>query len=347
MIGKLMRFHKGQKGITGLETAIILIAFVVVASVFAYTVLSAGIFSSEKGKEAVYSGLQEARGSMDMVGSVIAVGILSDEMEDCDDAWTASTNVTGSTDTTDKKEGTASVDLVIDALFATGLVAYEDITSLDISDHRALRLWVKSDTTLAAGVLQLVVDETSACVSPEETLDLPALTADTWTRVELKMSSPSALDAVLSVGLNAASDPGAITVNVDLVEAPGEASQVKLVVSNALDGEAIDLATTSDADSDGILSDEATKYHTTVVTFINEDQRIEDITWTRTQLGKGDDDALLEAGEKMELTVELKALNPILLDDTELNIEVKPGTGSVLVIERTTPRVINSIMDLR
>ena len=39
---------RGEKGITGLETAIILIAFVVVASVFAYTVLSAGLFASQK-----------------------------------------------------------------------------------------------------------------------------------------------------------------------------------------------------------------------------------------------------------------------------------------------------------
>ncbi|HUV53535.1 MAG TPA: archaellin/type IV pilin N-terminal domain-containing protein, partial [Dehalococcoidia bacterium] len=40
--------RRDERGITGLETAIILIAFVVVASVFAYTVLSAGIFSSQK-----------------------------------------------------------------------------------------------------------------------------------------------------------------------------------------------------------------------------------------------------------------------------------------------------------
>ena len=63
---------RGERGITGLEPAIILIAFVVVASVFAYTVLSAGIFSSEKGKEAVYSGLETARSSMSLQGSVVA-----------------------------------------------------------------------------------------------------------------------------------------------------------------------------------------------------------------------------------------------------------------------------------
>jgi len=68
MRGRLTRLfrslHKREEGITGLETAIILIAFVVVASVFAYTVLSAGIFSSEKGKEAVHSGLEEARSTL-------------------------------------------------------------------------------------------------------------------------------------------------------------------------------------------------------------------------------------------------------------------------------------------
>ena len=41
---------ENQRGITGLETAIILIAFVVVASVFAFTVLSTGIFASERSK---------------------------------------------------------------------------------------------------------------------------------------------------------------------------------------------------------------------------------------------------------------------------------------------------------
>ena len=61
-----------QKGITGLETAIILIAFVVVASVFAFTVLSTGIFASERSKETVFKGLEEAKSSIEPRGSVIA-----------------------------------------------------------------------------------------------------------------------------------------------------------------------------------------------------------------------------------------------------------------------------------
>jgi flagellin FlaB len=66
--------RRDERGITGLETAIILIAFVVVASVFAYTVLSAGIFSSQKGQEAVYQGLAQTRATMEVKGSMFAYG---------------------------------------------------------------------------------------------------------------------------------------------------------------------------------------------------------------------------------------------------------------------------------
>jgi len=64
--------QKGEGGITGLETAIILIAFVVVAAVFAYTVLSAGLFSTQKSQEAVYSGLEETRSTLELRGGVTA-----------------------------------------------------------------------------------------------------------------------------------------------------------------------------------------------------------------------------------------------------------------------------------
>ncbi|OGO32397.1 MAG: hypothetical protein A2Z29_02295 [Chloroflexi bacterium RBG_16_56_11] len=69
----LKKFLRHEKGITGLETAIILIAFVVVAAVFAYTALSAGLFSTQKSQEAVYSGLKEAQSTLELRGGVVAV----------------------------------------------------------------------------------------------------------------------------------------------------------------------------------------------------------------------------------------------------------------------------------
>ncbi len=62
---------RDQRGITGLETAIVLIAFVVVASVFAFAVLSTGLLSSEKSKETVLGGLEETSSTLSIRGDVI------------------------------------------------------------------------------------------------------------------------------------------------------------------------------------------------------------------------------------------------------------------------------------
>ncbi len=85
MFGKISRLfrklHQNQRGVTGLETAIILIAFVTVASVLAYSVLSAGIFSAERGKETVYKGLESAQATLEVKGSVLG---LSDNVTQLD-----------------------------------------------------------------------------------------------------------------------------------------------------------------------------------------------------------------------------------------------------------------------
>ncbi len=63
---------RDQRGITGLETAIVLIAFVVVSSVFAFAALSTGLFTTDKAKETIHAGLSEARSTLEMKGSLIA-----------------------------------------------------------------------------------------------------------------------------------------------------------------------------------------------------------------------------------------------------------------------------------
>ena len=68
----ILRGTRRQNGITGLETAIVLIAFVVVASVFAFTILSAGAFSSEANKQTIHAGLKETRTRLRQHGSAFA-----------------------------------------------------------------------------------------------------------------------------------------------------------------------------------------------------------------------------------------------------------------------------------
>ena len=76
LISKLTNWNnplfRDQRGITGLETAIVLIAFVVVSSVFAFAALSTGLFTTDKAKETIHAGLSEARSTMELKGSIIA-----------------------------------------------------------------------------------------------------------------------------------------------------------------------------------------------------------------------------------------------------------------------------------
>jgi flagellin FlaB len=53
---------------TGLEAAIVLIAFVVVAAVFSYVVLGAGFFTTQKAQEAVYKSVEQSTTNLQMIG---------------------------------------------------------------------------------------------------------------------------------------------------------------------------------------------------------------------------------------------------------------------------------------
>jgi len=216
MIRKFFEMHRGQKGITGLETAIILIAFVVVAAVFAFTALSAGLFSTQKAQEAVYAGLKEARSTLELRGAVIAT----------------------------------------------------------------------AGTTGASGTIK----------------------------------------------------------------------QVSFTVGSVLGGEPVDF-TAPDAASDNAGSAASGSSNKIVISYIDQDQMVDDLYWTVTKLGEADSDDLLELNEKFEITIGnattasgggnlVDALGTDLTVNKTFTIEVKTPVGAVLNIERTTPAYIDTIMNL-
>jgi len=65
-----------DEGFTGLEAAIVLIAFVVVAAVFSYVVLGAGFFTTQKSQETVHTGVAQATSALEPSGPV-TVGALT------------------------------------------------------------------------------------------------------------------------------------------------------------------------------------------------------------------------------------------------------------------------------
>ncbi len=74
-------FRSNHEGFTGLEAAIVLIAFVVVAAVFSYVVLGAGFFTTQKAQETVHTSVQQASSTLEIVGNVYGTNTVSDNVK--------------------------------------------------------------------------------------------------------------------------------------------------------------------------------------------------------------------------------------------------------------------------
>ncbi|WAI01048.1 flagellin [Methanogenium organophilum] len=66
----MLKIMNRDEGFTGLEAAIVLIAFVVVAAVFSYVVLGAGFFTTQKSQEVVYTSVEMASSNLEVIGDV-------------------------------------------------------------------------------------------------------------------------------------------------------------------------------------------------------------------------------------------------------------------------------------
>jgi archaeal flagellin FlaB len=75
-------YTTNENGFTGLEAAIVLIAFVVVAAVFSYVVLGAGFFTTQKAQETIYRGVEQSTTNVQLIGNVY--GLSSDTTEGID-----------------------------------------------------------------------------------------------------------------------------------------------------------------------------------------------------------------------------------------------------------------------
>ena len=72
LLARVVLLWRDQQGITGLQTAIVLIAFVVVATVFAFAIVTTGLRSSEAVKETVTAGLEDTSSTVALRSSVMA-----------------------------------------------------------------------------------------------------------------------------------------------------------------------------------------------------------------------------------------------------------------------------------
>ena len=148
-------------------------------------------------------------------GAVYTTNLLVDSGED---TW-AEQVVSGVTlSTTTGKVGTNAARATTVSVGATTILMSEAI-SVDLSTYDALVLWIRSSVNTAAGDLRILLDDTANCASALENLQVPALTAATWTRVLLKFATPANLTAIISIGLKQQVDLADGTFDVDDVQA--------------------------------------------------------------------------------------------------------------------------------
>jgi flagellin FlaB len=186
----LHRALRGEQGITGLETAIILIAFVVVATVFAFVVLTTGIFSSERGKETVFAGLAKARGTMEVRGGVVmtATGGTPETIQ-----FAVATTAGGD-----------SIPLDPTATSNRTVIAYRDAVTVDNDvEYTADDVIGDGDALLEPGELKLVVINISD-ISPAPTLVANSrftleLQTPVGAVIDLTRSLPAAIDDVMQL----------------------------------------------------------------------------------------------------------------------------------------------------
>jgi flagellin FlaB len=155
----LSRTAREEEGITGLETAIILIAFVVVATVFAFVVLTTGVFSSERGKETVFAGLNKARGSMEIRGGVVVTATGTTLAVD-DIQFAVSTAAGGD-----------PIPLDPTATNNRTVIAYRDATTVDNDvTYTVTSVVGDGDTLLEPGELMTVGVDVATGITPAPTM---------------------------------------------------------------------------------------------------------------------------------------------------------------------------------
>jgi len=291
---------RNRKGIVGIEAAIVLIAFVVIAAALSYVVINMGFFATQKTKETIAEGIAESTAALQLDGTVTAkTDGASEEIE----------ILPASPETIETGDGgtffSGFLDhhpVVPDALAApiTNPLTITDVDAvLTLTDP-------EGDGTLVGGAGTGWIDY----VTGEYILNFAAAPTGDITASYTYTTKPNSIEYIvfpvkLSVG-KAEVDLGSDSVVVS-VYLPG---------STLLDIYA-SCTSTDEADLDTVLVDVA-------------------IDSAEFRIYNGDGDTVLESKEKAFLVVHLN--NDKLLGEYETaKIEVKTGRGAALTVVRTAP----------
>lgn len=159
----------------------------------------------------------------------------------CETAWTASANVTTST-TSNSPEGTNSAGNQFAGAFTTGLASFKATGTLDLSGYQQLSFWLYTTAAFAASTLSLRLCSDVAGVTTVDTLAIPAITPTSqW--IAITVDKGSALgSSIKSIALYADLDPATPTVYFDNIIACKASSAADALSLKSLVGKVQTLA---------------------------------------------------------------------------------------------------------
>ena len=134
---------------------------------------------------------------------------------------TTDSDITQAVSTEDYKKDGSSLKLTIAVGASAGDKITDSISSVDLSKYDFIEFWIKSTVATSAGNLKIHLDNGTVTADGNdlESLNVPALTADTWKYCRVALSNPESDTAIVSIGLEYDSDLGACTVFLDDIKA--------------------------------------------------------------------------------------------------------------------------------
>lgn len=188
-----MRRIVQDEAFTGLEAAIVLIAFVVVAAVFSYVVLGAGFFTTQKSQEVVHTGVSQASSTMEIVGDVYGLDVGDDDDIDLI-RFTIALAAGGTPVDMTKVQMTWSTSTVVETVnpsHATILNTTTAASTWNISEMK----FGDTDNLLEAGEIFTIYTQPAAAIGPNVKFSLeikPSIGA----ALGLVRSAPAGIDVV-------------------------------------------------------------------------------------------------------------------------------------------------------
>ncbi|KKU75842.1 MAG: IPT/TIG domain-containing protein, partial [Candidatus Wolfebacteria bacterium GW2011_GWA1_47_6] len=289
---------------------------------FTFTFTAAETMNSGGINIAMPAGFSAPQGTAGTAGytTVSTTGTIADVIDDMDSAtgWSAGSACAAGAPTADtgvKHEGAASIHC-INGNESNGDVWYKNITSQNWASYTTVGFWIRTDVDIAANRLQFSYDNSANLASPIESINIPAITANTWTYVTINFGVTTRT-SVVSYGFRIANNAALDNITVyadDIVLGPGSLTfPSSSINARFLQLAALGTATMTYGDGGGTSG-------VTVPSVFG--------TYTATTTSRFDDSGAL-TNIASHPTITVKNPTPVLTAISPTSTEVQSGTTTV------------------